>query len=147
MNNPILEKVKKLLALANNSGASEGERENALRMASGLLAKHNLDMADLDKHLEQEGREDHLNVTWSMQWALIISQQVAKLFFCKHYYGKKINGTKCEHHFVGKTSNATTAALMSEYIITSVLQECRKNWKHNLAPESRSFAVMTLRSS
>lgn len=45
--NPILEKVKKLLALAGNAGATEGERDNALRMAHGLLAKHNLDMADL----------------------------------------------------------------------------------------------------
>ena len=31
--NPIIEKIKKLLALADNSGATEGERDNALRMA------------------------------------------------------------------------------------------------------------------
>ena len=138
--NPILTRVKKLLDLANNAGASEGERENALRMANGMLAKHNLDMADLNKHLEQEGREDYMNATWSMMWCRQISMQIAKLFFCKYYYGKKINGTKCEHHFVGKASNVATAALMSEYVITSILQECRKKWKHNLAPESRSFA-------
>ena len=30
---------------------------------------------------------------------------------------------------------------MSEYVIASVLKECRKNWGHNLAPESRSFSM------
>ena len=139
--NPILDKVKKLLTLANNAGATEGERENALRMAAGLLAKHNLDMTDYHAHVQQEDREDHTNATFGMMWCKQVSNSVAKLFFCKYYFGKKINGTKIEHHFVGKTSNAATAALMSEYVISSILSECRKRWKHNLAPESRSFSM------
>lgn len=137
----ILNKVKKLLALANDSGASEGERDNALRMAHGLLAKHNLDMLDLTRHMQVEGREDYMGAGFSMMWCKYISQSIAKLFFCKYYFGAKINGTKVEHHFVGKSSNATTAALMSEYVIASILSQCRKNWKHNLAPESRAFAT------
>jgi len=139
--NPILERVKKLLALANDKGASEGERDNALRMAHGMLAKHNLDMADLQQHMEQEGREDYCNDTFGMRWCQQISDSIAKLFFCEYYSGGKVNGTKIHHHFVGKTSNATTAALLSEYVITSILSECRKRWKHNLAPESRSFSI------
>jgi len=139
--NPILDKVKKLLNLANDSSASEGERDNALRMAHGLLAKHNLDMADLHAHAQQEGREDYTNATFGMLWCKHVSMAIAQLFFCKYYVGGKVNGTKLHHHFVGKTSNAATAALMSEYVISSILSECRKRWKHNLAPESRSFAM------
>jgi len=139
--NPILEKVKKMLAIANDSAASEGERENALRMAHGMLAKHNLDMTDLNAHCQMEGREDYVNATYGMTWCRNISAGIAQLFFCKYYYGRKINGTKIEHHFVGKASNAATAALMSDYVIASVLKECRKNWGHNLAPESRSFSM------
>lgn len=139
--NSILDKVKKLLTLANNAGATEGERENALRMAAGLLAKHNLDMTDYHIHVQQEDREDHTNATFGMMWCKQVSNSIAKLFFCKYYFGKKINGTKIEHHFVGKASNAATAALMSEYVISSILSECRKRWKHNLAPESRSFSM------
>lgn len=137
----ILDKVKKLLTLANNSAASEGERENALRMANGLLLKHNLDMADYNLHIQLESREDYVGATYGMNWCCRISNSIAKLFMCKYYVGKKINGTKTEHHFVGKTSNACTAQLMSEYVITSILAECRKRWKHNLAPESRSFSI------
>ena len=90
----ILNKVKKLLALANDSGASEGERDNALRMAHGLLAKHNLDMLDLTRHMQVEGREDYMGAGFSMMWCKYISQSIAKLFFCKYYFGAKINGTK-----------------------------------------------------
>ena len=139
--NPILEKVKKMLAIANDSGATEGERDNALRMAHGMLAKHNLDMADLHQHTQQEGREEYTNATFGMLWCRNTSAAIAKLFFCKYYFGKKINGTKIEHHFVGKASNAATAAMMSEYVIASILKECRSRWGHNLAPESRSFSM------
>ena len=57
----ILDKVKKLLAVANNEAATEGERDNALRMAHNMLAKHNLAMADLDEHNKLEGRDEYLS--------------------------------------------------------------------------------------
>lgn len=43
----ILEKVRKLFALANDSGASEGEIENALKMAQRLMMKHNIDQGEI----------------------------------------------------------------------------------------------------
>ena len=64
--NPILDRVKKMLAIANDSAASEGECDNALRMAHNTLAKHNLDMADLNAHCQMEGREDYMNPTYGM---------------------------------------------------------------------------------
>lgn len=136
----ILDKVKKMMALANDAGASEGERENALRMAHNLLAKHNLAMADLSEHEALEGRDNiHLD-TYGMKWCRQVAKYTGRLFFCEHFYSLKLNGTKIRHHFVGKQSNAVTASLMTEYLINSILKECRKNWKHNLAPESRAFA-------
>ena len=50
-----LDKIKKLLALAQDPGASPQEAETASRQAASLMAKHNLDMADLEAHeLETE---------------------------------------------------------------------------------------------
>lgn len=137
----ILDKVKKLLALANNSAAAEGERDNALRMAHGLLAKHNLAMIDVQEREAMEGREKHLIETFHMDWCKQVCNQIGKLFFCKYYVGEKLNATKGRHYFVGKQSNAITATLISTYVINSILKECRKNWSHNLAPESRAFAI------
>ena len=44
----MLEKIKKLLALAQDPAASQGERDNAARMAAKLMAKHEISQADLD---------------------------------------------------------------------------------------------------
>ena len=41
-----LARVRKMLALANDAAATEGERENALRMAHATLAKYNLELAE-----------------------------------------------------------------------------------------------------
>lgn len=141
MSERILDKVKKLLTLASNAGATEGERENALRMAHGLLAKHNLAMADFEQHEQMEGREEVTGETFGMQWCREIVRDVSALFFCKTYIGERVNATKTKFYFVGKQSNAVTAQLMSKYLIDNILKECRKRYGHNLAPESRSFAL------
>lgn len=44
----IINRVKKMMALANDPAASDGERENALRMSYAILAKYNLDMTDVE---------------------------------------------------------------------------------------------------
>lgn len=137
----ILDKVKKLLALANNAAATDGERDNALRMAHGMLAKYNLSMEDAQEHEAMEGREQQYIETFHMTWAKQVCNSIAKLFFCSYYAGEKLNATKGKHYFVGKQSNAITAILISTYVINSILKECRNNWKHNLAPESRSFCI------
>lgn len=139
--NPIIEKIKKLLALAADKNASEGERDNALRMVHGLLAKHNLDMNQVEASQKCEGREQHINATFGMLWCRQVSQSIAKLFFCNYFYGQKINGTKMNHHFIGKSSNVVTAALMADYVIYSILKECRSRGRHNLSSEARSFAL------
>jgi hypothetical protein len=137
----ILTKVQKLINLGTNTGASEGERENALRMAHNLLIKHNLSMEDLDGLKTLEERIDMPYEAWSMQWSGQLAVSISRLFLCKVYKGNKVNGTKSKLHFVGRVSNVTTAKMMHEYLVDSILKECRKNWRHNLAPESRSFAL------
>lgn len=52
-----------------------------------------------------------------------------------------MNSYKVEHHFVGKASNCCTAALMSEYVIRSILKECRNRFGHELNVQARSFAM------
>jgi hypothetical protein len=44
----ILEKVRKLLALANDAGASEGEIENALMFAQKLMMKHSIEQSEVE---------------------------------------------------------------------------------------------------
>lgn len=139
-----LDKIKKLLAFANDERGNETERETALRQAYALMAKHNIDMAEIEAHstAPQEPRINFTNDSWSWMWAKQTSQIVAKLFFCKYYYSYQINGTKVRHHFIGKESNAMTAAVMSDWIVNSILKEGRKGHSGgNTGPQTRAFAI------
>lgn len=139
----ILDRVRKMLALANDTRASEGERDNALRMAHNLLAKHNLSLADVEAAARNasDPRGEHTEVGWAQPWARTIYDAMAHLFFCRYAYGGKVNSTKLRHKMIGRASNATTALLMADYLCTSILRECRQQYVHNLSPESRQFAT------
>lgn len=137
----IIDRIKKMLALANDLASSEGERDNALRMAYNTMAKYNIDMATVDARSKQEERVNLTSPSWSWMWARHVNKIVGELFFCKYYYSTKINGTQCIHHFVGKESNAMTAAVMADFIVNSILKEGRSIYKQNTAPGTRAFAM------
>ena len=143
MSDKILDRVRKLLAIANDERANEGERDNALRMAHNLLAKYQLDMSDVDarEREKQDPRGHFQNDGWNMLWCKDVRNAIAKLFDTTYYFGRKINATRGEHHFVGRESNATTAMLLSDWIIRSILREADQRYKHRLTPEGRSFAM------
>ena len=142
-NEKVLDKVRKLLALANNEAASEGERDNAMRMAHKLLTMHQLEMAYVDAHTrdrdDPRGRTDWEG--WNMPWCKNIRSTVGKLFMCQYIIGGKINATRGRHIYVGRASNVATAMYMSDFIIRSLLREGTKRFGHNLAPETRAFAT------
>jgi hypothetical protein len=137
----ILDRVKKMLALGNCEGATEAERETALRMAYNLLAKHNLSISDLPSDEQQEDREQQEVSLCADKWARSMAQAVAKLFFCSYYYSKTGKSRRDIHYFVGKQSNAGTARYMAEYVISSVKREASKRYGAANNPEGRSFCV------
>ena len=53
-NEKVLERIKKMLTLGNDAGATEAERETALRMAYNVMAKYNLTIADLPSEAKGE---------------------------------------------------------------------------------------------
>jgi len=139
----IIDRVKKMLALANCSGAAEGERDNALRMAYNLLAKHNLTMDQVDAHnaTPQEARESQSAKFVVYPWARSIANLVGELFFCNYYFMRSPNGKQGTHVFIGKASNAATAQYMSEFVVRSVTREAARLYGSAISPEGRCFAV------
>jgi len=131
----IIQKVQALLATANCAGASDQERETAMRFAHKLLVKHNMSMESIDaasNPREAQDLESH-----GMVWARQIAKAVAELFFCKYYFSdvyrndktwlKKVNISS--HKFVGKQSNAITAKELSNYLINSTFREGSRRMK------------------
>lgn len=120
----ILDRVKKMMALANDRAASEGERDNAIRMAYNTLAKYNLSMAQvgvLDSANNDPRAHVILDLAANEPWTLRAASGVAALFFCKHFRNSTINGHM--HCFVGKSVNTQTASYMAEYVIGSIRKE------------------------
>ena len=139
----VLDRVKKMLTLANCSGATEGERDTALKMSYNLLAKHNLTMVDVDARSSQpqENRESQKATFVVYPWARSIASAVSSLFFCNYYYMRTGTGKQATHVFIGKESNATTAQYMSEFVVRSVLREAARLYGSAISPEARCFAI------
>lgn len=129
----VLEKVTKLLRLANDAGATEGERNNALRMAHGLLAKHNLEMADLEQHNSRSDRGRVCSEFPAYPWARGVCNAVATLFFSVYVASYTNNDNKGKHYFIGKEENATTAMLMAEFVVRSIKKEAERIMKERRA--------------
>lgn len=125
----VIDRVRKMLNLANNAAATEGERDNAMRMAHATLAKYNLSLGDAEE--KQEKRVDSSIEISPHAWARSAIMAVAKLYFCDYFFCRKHNG-KIQHYFVGRESNVVTAQEMAVYIIKSIGKEARKRTKDAL---------------
>ena len=85
-NNPIIEKIRKLLALANSS--NEHEAALAAAHAQRLLSEHNLAMADVEaKHRPQSADKVETTVAKTLpKWVRNLSGGVCSAFDCPVSY-------------------------------------------------------------
>ena len=111
MNEKIINRIKKMFALANNEGATPGEAENAMRMANNLLEKYNLQMMDLHTQEDMSIRiRDYNSASWVKQVNIAVSEIYSCVFFM----------SKSNYTFVGTESNLVTCMIVSESIITNI---------------------------
>lgn len=133
----ILERVRKMLRLANDSAATDGERDNAMRMAHATLAKHNLSMADAEARgaTAEERRLDKQVETLCWPWMRTVSFGIAKLFFCEYFFARS-RKNYVRHFYIGRESNVATASEMSAYVIASIQREANAHKKRGGDPLS-----------
>jgi hypothetical protein len=128
----ILSRIRKMMRLANDAGATEGERDNAMRMIHATLAKYNLEMSQVEDSdpAQQEKRERMAAAFLGKPWACQIAMSVAHLYFCK-YFSSRAPGNggpaqKANHHFVGRHSNVITAQEMAQWVVETVNKEAQR---------------------
>lgn len=121
----IINRVKKLMALAADPAASDGERDNALRMAHATILKYNLDMNDVQGRPTgpQESRMRASSEFYGRPWALSLCNSIADLFFCNYMYRRSAKKNHVFHEFVGKESNAQSAMEVAEVLVASIFRE------------------------
>jgi len=148
----VMRRIKQMLAIAADPAATDGERDNALRMAHKTLSKYNLDLSDITdasgKHIHTpQGRYRHEIVLDKRPWATGIGAECAKLNFCQFLIGAVWDANKGEwsarksmYIFIGSEANARTAGLFAEEFVSLTYREYAKRKKFGRAV-ARSFAT------
>jgi hypothetical protein len=119
----ILDKLLKLLALANSPSAFSGEADNARQMAEALMQKHHI--TNLDQLAGKPDRNSLAYEQWSphfpgMQWEFLIADILAHLCGCYScYYGDLETYT-----LVGTIANLEAA----RYLIGEINRQRQRAW-------------------
>jgi len=112
MEQKIIDRIKKMFALANCEGAAPGEAENAMRMANRLMEKHAL--SSLDLHTSDSITikfEDGSNFNWVRQ----LYNAIAPVYSCGFF----IQG-KEQSLLVGTESDTITASIVANGLISNI---------------------------
>ena len=132
----ILEKVKKLLALAGNN-PSQAEAEAAAAKAQALLQEYNLTLKDVDG-----GEEEALDFTYfetgvDRAWKYDLANVIAKNFRCKCcWWGKSKVG------FYGYKHDTEVAASVFEFLFWAIRRNLRKVKKQAMLDRGTAKGVI-----
>lgn len=117
-NKQVIEKIKRLLALANKEkNTSEAEAEAALLKAHELMAKYNIEMDETNMKEEISYVHEVCITKWNMGFRKILAAIIAQNFRCEMYIDK------CNIVFFGHATDARIAKEVMEYAYTFAMRE------------------------
>lgn len=120
--NRIIDKIRKLFALAANDGATGAESENAMRMANALLSKHSLEMSQLTGHDEVvfcTFADYNLKTPGNMK----AIGAICRLYNCRVIFD--YNWPKPKTLIIGSGANRMTATIVIDQILDQIKKECK----------------------
>lgn len=123
----IIERIKKLLALANNN-SNEAEAEAAMAKATEMLEAYNLDMAILGHTAKGAQRNDTKRTGGLYGWQRKLWKAVAEINFC-HYLSIKglTKGSTYEHRLIGSHANVVSTEMMATYL-QETIEKLAQQW-------------------
>jgi len=126
--NPIIEKIRKLLALANS--CNEHEAALAASHAQRLLSEHNLAMADIESEQKPQSA-DKVEATVSKtlpKWVRYLSAGVCTAFDCQAIHHPALG----KMTFIGVGADVQVAAYTFVYLDKTVRKLCSSYIKHHV---------------
>jgi len=135
----VIDKVRKLLALANNND-NEHQAEAAANKARELLEAYNLDMAIVNKaHNTFAPRDKQILRGGLYTWQRELWYQVAQLNFCKYWYYKGTKaGQQYQHEVLGSKANVIATQVMANYL-QEATERLARRWVHENRPGRSIF--------
>jgi hypothetical protein len=124
---PVIDKIKKLLALANSS--NEHEAALAASHAQRLLSEHNLAMADIEAvHKHDKADQVETSVSKSLpKWMRHLSAGVSSAFDCQAIHHPATG----KMTFIGVGADAQVAAYTFTYLDRTVRKLCGSYMKQH----------------
>jgi hypothetical protein len=137
-----IERIRKVIALATNKGATEGEADNASATVIRLLATHNLTMEDVNKGKHGDIITDGEIITEGNDWRCFLAASTARLYFCEYFAEPVLPdldtgsptvdrllgalAPNYRHCFSGREHNVVVAKEMFRYFVATVEELARK---------------------
>jgi hypothetical protein len=130
----IIEKVRKLLALAKNN-SNEAEAESANNKARELLEAYNLDIAHVNRDTNGFTPRDKQKLRGGLYgWQRDLWFATAQLNFCKYWFYRGLGkGQSYEHELLGSKVNVLSTTLMANYLQDTV-ERLAREWMRDNRP-------------
>jgi hypothetical protein len=136
-----LGRIRNLLKLAQGECTNgEHERTAAMEAALTLLAKYNLEMADVTPE-KQEGRIHGDVEGRNYTWIRGIANAVARLYFCE-VFTVKTGKDRSRFTYIGLKSNVSAAQDIVAYLIKSVTAEASASTRKAGADQTYKWSFM-----
>jgi len=122
----LLEKIRKLLALAGSP--NQAEAESAAAKAQELLAAYNLDMADVLKTGDRSEIKEEIfeEGRCSKAWREVLLNGICAVTFCKMLRGRGSNG-EYNYSVLGREHCIATARCLYEYLAQAAMRLGRRH--------------------
>ncbi|KKK73281.1 hypothetical protein LCGC14_2895390 [marine sediment metagenome] len=122
----IEERIRALLRLGNDAGATEAEASLAMERAHDLLVKHNLDMATVEADIGDEVMsvvDEEFDYRYSGRWRPSLANVVAK-----HNYCRVVNIGSNKLQVIGRPHNVAATKEMSRWLMGQVADLTQERW-------------------
>jgi hypothetical protein len=126
----MIEKIKKLRAMAEAQGTTEAEAATFAAKVQSLLAEYGLSMA----HLQEEERQDHVHhekmeMMYADPWRMSLFRAIEKLYFCysfgDHWMDEAANKYRKGRTVIGRPHNVLMVREMYQYLESTTLRLAR----------------------
>ncbi len=140
----IVERIKKMRRVAANAAATEGEIENAMRMASTMMLQHNIADADIQEEVADNGNAFgriavFVNGLRCAAWEMSLAMYIAELFgnvFCFNDYG----GRRGRASFYGPIDSVEQAADLFRELLIEIATLARLKYGGYAKGQGASYA-------
>lgn len=134
MDQNIKERIRKLYALANDKAATEDEAATAMRMASGLMAKHGIALSDIGGEPSKAKKGSKLTEKFD-QYEVWLANAAGHLFGCRCI---TLDGGKQGLYFIGRPDNIEAAEQTLMFLTRQVEAFYKQALRPGLTQKARS---------